>query len=69
MAKSDATQPGITAAGPAVLLAHHLKQLKLPTVLREYEKVARECARDGVDHQCLLRASALSRSSPFPIAC
>ena len=50
MAKSDATQPGITAAGPAVLLAHHLKQLKLPTVLREYEKVARECARDGVDH-------------------
>jgi len=50
MAKSDATQPGTTAAGPAVLLAHHLKQLKLPTVLREYEKVARECARDGVDH-------------------
>jgi DNA replication protein DnaC len=33
-----------------VLLAHHLKQLKLPTVLREYEKLARECARDGVDH-------------------
>jgi hypothetical protein len=50
MAKSDATQPGTTAAGPAVLLVHHLKQLKLPTVLREYEKVARECARDGVDH-------------------
>ena len=35
---------------PGVLLAHHLKQLKLPTVLREYDKVARECARDGVDH-------------------
>ena len=33
-----------------VLLSHHLKQLKLPTVLREYDKVARECARDGVDH-------------------
>ena len=33
-----------------MLLAHHLKQLKLPTVLREYDKVARECARDGVDH-------------------
>lgn len=28
----------------------HLKQLKLPTVLRGYDKVARECARDGVDH-------------------
>ena len=24
--------------------------MKLPTVLREYDKVARECARDGVDH-------------------
>jgi DNA replication protein DnaC len=34
----------------SLLLAHHLKQLKLPTVLREYEKVAREAARDGVDH-------------------
>ncbi len=38
-----------------MLLAHHLKQLKLPTV-REYEKMARECARDGVDHpRSLLR--------------
>ena len=41
---------GTTAGTPQVLLAHHLKQLKLPTVLREYEKLARECARDGVDH-------------------
>jgi len=41
---------GTMAAAPQVLLAHHLKQLKLPTVLREYDKVARECARDGVDH-------------------
>jgi DNA replication protein DnaC len=41
---------GTTSAVPQVLLAHHLKQLKLPTVLREYDKVARECARDGVDH-------------------
>lgn len=35
---------------PGVLLAHHLKQLKLPTVLREYDKVARDCARSGLDH-------------------
>ena len=35
---------GTTAGAPQVLLAHHLKQLKLPTVLREYEKVARECS-------------------------
>ena len=50
MAKADPMPAGTTAAVPGVLLAHHLKQLKLPTVLREYEKVARECARDGVDH-------------------
>ncbi len=43
-------EPPATARTPQVLLAHHLKQLKLPTVLREYDKVARECARDGVDH-------------------
>jgi DNA replication protein DnaC len=41
---------GTTGGTPQVLLAHHLKQLKLPTVLREYDKVARECARDGIDH-------------------
>jgi DNA replication protein DnaC len=35
---------------PDLLLAHHLKALKLPTFLREYDKVARQCARDGVDH-------------------
>jgi len=48
---TDTTMPaGTTSGTPQVLLAHHLKQLKLPTVLREYDKVARECARDGVDH-------------------
>ena len=47
----DDTMPGGTMAGtPQILLAHHLKQLKLPTVLREYEKVARECAQGGVDY-------------------
>ena len=44
------TTQGTTQGAPQVLLAHHLKQLKLPTVLREYDKVAREAARDGVDH-------------------
>jgi len=33
-----------------MLLAHHLKALKLPTFLRECEKVAGKCAREGVDH-------------------
>jgi len=47
---AEARPAGTTSGTPQVLLAHHLKQLKLPTVLREYDKVARECAREGVDH-------------------
>jgi len=35
---------------PQILLNHHLKTLKLPTVLREYEKQARQCAAEGLDH-------------------
>ena len=35
---------------PQILLGHHLKALKLPTFLREYDKVARLCAAEGVDH-------------------
>jgi len=45
---------------PQILLAHHLKTLKLPTFLREYDKVARQCANEGVDHvRYLLRLSEL----------
>ena len=50
MSTTDTMPPGTTQGTPQILLAHHLKQLKLPTVLREYDKLARECARDGVDH-------------------
>jgi len=50
----------MSAALPQVLLAHYLKILKLPTFLREYEKVAGECAREGVDHpRYLLRLAEL----------
>ena len=43
-----------------VLLEHHLKELKLPTILREYGKVAAQCAAEGVDHPgYLLRLSEL----------
>ncbi len=35
---------------PKILLAHHLKTLKLPTFLREYGKLARQCAAEGLDH-------------------
>ena len=38
------------AEAPRILLEHHLKKLKLPTVLREYEKLARQCAAEGLDH-------------------
>ena len=45
---------------PQVLLAHHLKALKLPTFLREYDKLARQCAAEGTDHpRYLLRLAEL----------
>ena len=33
-----------------LLLANHLKTLRLPTFLREHDKLARICATEGVDH-------------------
>ena len=43
-----------------VLLEEHLKALRLPTFLREYDKVARECAAEGADYpRYLLRLSEL----------
>ena len=45
---------------PQLLLAHHLKALKLPTFLREYDKLAQQCAAEGVDHPSyLLRLAEL----------
>jgi len=35
---------------PQVLLEHHLKRLRLPTFLREYDKVARQCAAESADY-------------------
>jgi DNA replication protein DnaC len=35
---------------PQILLDHQLKKLKLPTILREYDKQARLCATEGRDH-------------------
>ncbi len=31
---------------PQLLLTHHLKTLRLPTFLREYDKVAKQCAAE-----------------------
>jgi DNA replication protein DnaC len=49
-----------TAEKPQLLLKHHLKQLKLPTFLAEYERQAQDCARSGIDHvRYLLRLAEL----------
>jgi len=45
---------------PQVLLAHHLKKLRLPTFLSEYAKLAQQCAAANKDHvQYLMRLSEL----------
>src|SRR6185312_1259515 len=55
-----ADEGGIMTDTPQLLLAHHLKALKLPTFLREYDKIARQCAAEGLDHiRFLLRLAEL----------
>jgi hypothetical protein len=45
---------------PQLLLEHHLKALRLPTILREYDKVARQCAEEKADFpRYLLRLTEL----------
>ena len=45
---------------PELLLHHHLKKLRLPTFLSDYEKLAKQCAAENRDHvQYLLRLSEL----------
>lgn len=43
---SDTPQDG----SPGILLAQHLKKLKMPSFLGEYEKLARHCAAENLDH-------------------
>ena len=47
---------------PEILLEHHLKRLKLPTLLREYQKVARQCATEADHVQFLKRLVELELS-------
>jgi len=57
---SDTPQSSPTGHDPKVLLGHYLKALKLPTILREYDKQARQCAAEGVDYpRFLLRLAEL----------
>src|SRR5271156_3950505 len=56
---SEATAPA-SVETPQLLLEHHLKALRLPTILREYDKVARQCAAEDVDYpRYLLRMTEL----------
>jgi DNA replication protein DnaC len=49
-----------TTATPQLLLEHHLKQLRLPTFLREYDKVARQSAVEQATYAAyLLRMAEL----------
>jgi DNA replication protein DnaC len=43
-----------TETKSTVLLRHHLKSLKLPTMHSECEKIARRCAADNADHLAFL---------------
>ena len=44
----------MTTASATLLLEHYLKQLKLPTMLREHASVAAVCAREDQDHTAFL---------------
>ena len=44
----------MSASKPTVLLEHYLKQLKLPTMLREYAKLASLCQSERADYQTFL---------------
>lgn len=44
----------MSANQPAVLLEHYLKQLKLPTMLREYLALAAACAKERADYATFL---------------
>ena len=45
---------------PQLLLEHHLKALRLPTILREYDKVAQQCAAEDINYsRFLLRITEL----------
>ncbi len=57
MSAANAPAPNDT---PQVLLEHHLKLLRLPTFLREYDKMARQCASESLDYpRFLLRLTEL----------
>jgi hypothetical protein len=49
---SDTNTAVHTAETPQLLLEHHLKELRLPTILREYDKVARHVSWVKMSPRC-----------------
>jgi len=43
-----------------VLLEHHLKQLKLPTMLKEYPLLAKSCSQEKCDYPTYLLSSTFA---------
>src|SRR5450631_1102897 len=53
---SSVTAKGRLMDTPRLLLEHYLKQLRLPTMLREFPKLGEQCAKEGATfEQFLLR--------------
>ena len=52
-----------------LLLEHHLKELKLPSFLREYGKMDAQCAAGNADHPeyllCLAKLELIDRLSAW----
>lgn len=60
LAPAPSAAPAPAAAEEVRLLAHCLKALKLPTFLGEHDRLARQCAAEGLDHsRYLLRLARL----------
>ena len=56
----SSVQGGSMSQRSTLLLEHHLKELRLPSFLREYGKLAAQCAAENVDHSSyLLRLAEL----------
>jgi len=50
----------MSTSQPTVLLSHHLKALRLPVFLREYEKIGLRCVKEKQDYaQYLLQLCEL----------
>jgi len=60
VSSAESQESALPQDTPQVLLEHYLKVLRLPSFSRQYDKVAVQCAQEGVDHpRYLLRLCEL----------